>query len=342
MSKIIYLGDLHLGASKDNPVIQRAQKEAVRFMIAYAEQHDIEVILQLGDFFDVRSGVSQETLNFLNNEITPLFESWGGEVDVLVGNHDMHLRNVITPNSPKEVLRSDCYVVHEHPTFVQVGSTMIDIIPWICKDNEEQINEFIKESHSEYCVGHFELDGFEMYKGTVAKGERTADFLERYKHVFSGHYHTASQRGNVTYTGTPITLTMGDANEARGFWVHDLDTGEFEFVRNPNGTMHHSLMYSEDFDVNCIDDYAGKFVRLIVPMVDKRLDAVLAKFEDVCADFKHKETFELTVDLNDDSIETLATIDVAKAYLETLVTDPIDRELTEAIFLRTYNEAMAT
>lgn len=333
--KLILCGDLHMGVNEDNPLIQDMQANFIKFMCEYAYENEIRHMLQAGDWFDVRRGISQRTLNLQRERVIPYLDKYFDAVTVLVGNHDMHFKNKIHPNSVTEVLGEYCNVV-DKPRTAKFGSTLIDVIPWVCEENEKEVEEFIKNSNSEYAIGHFELAGFEMYKGTVAKGDYDDTLLGKYRKVFSGHYHTSSEKHNVLYLGTPYTLTMGDAGELRGFWVLDTETHDIEFVPFEEGTLHHSLVYSGDFDVSVIKNYAGKFVRLVVERVDNKLDGVLSQFEEVCAYFKHTIVEELTSDVDDDTIETKTVVDVMFEYIDSLDRTKEERDKIKAIAKEAY------
>jgi hypothetical protein len=69
--------------------------------------------------------------------------------------------------------------------------------------------------------------------------------FDRYDAVYSGHYHTKSTEGNVTYLGTQYQLTWSDANDPKYFHVLDTETRDLEAVRNPN-VLFQKIYYDED------------------------------------------------------------------------------------------------
>ena len=128
--KLIMGGDFHLGTKKDDRYINNAQRTFMSFMCDYAKQHNIRTLIQSGDWFDQRSGLSQETLNFQREFVTPLMEETFNSVYVLVGNHDMHLKNKITPNSVYEVFGNHpTFQVVQTPTTFLFGNTLWDLFP---------------------------------------------------------------------------------------------------------------------------------------------------------------------------------------------------------------------
>lgn len=335
--KNIFLGDLHLGVKKDDMYLQNAMRKFFIQMCAYAKKHNIRRLVQTGDWFDVRAGLSQETLQFQREFLTPLLEEHFDIIDVLVGNHDMHLKHVITPNSAYEVFHDNpVFNIIQEPTTIQLGSTSWDVIPWECNENEAQIREFIDKSDSEYNVGHWELDGFEFYSGVPSSGV-DPEFLSKYKQVISGHYHTQSERGNIRYIGTPYTITLGDANDVRGFWIFDSESETFEFEANEN-TWHYKLYYHEEFDHAGITKYAGKVVQLIVEKSDAKLEHVLTYLEENCHEFsdKHLEKFEFE---SDEDIKPQNLVTVIENYVDTIELTDDEKNRVKALARGLYTDA---
>lgn len=274
--KVLELGDLHLGIKKDDPWHQSISLSLIKQAIAYSLEHNIKRWIQTGDWFDVRQATTQTTMEFIRVEIVPLLIEAGIHVDIIVGNHDIQFKNTIQPNAPRELLSEyPCFTVHDEPTTVDFDGYTVDMIPWMCESNTSKILEFIRNSQSMYCVGHFELTGFYYYKNVKSEG-LARDFLERYQRVISGHYHTQSDGSNVKYIGTPYTITSGDENEERGFWIHDLANDVMDFV--PNNKMYHvRLDYPGQIDPS---KYENCSVRLFAHEIDEgltKLEHELAK-----------------------------------------------------------------
>lgn len=338
--KIIIEGDKHVGTKKDDPYIANAIELGSRFLCDYAKKHGITTLIQTGDWFDTRSGLTQETLKFQRETITPMYEDAFDLRYVILGNHDMHLKDAVTPNSIFEVFgdRDNWFVIQE-PTTICIGSTMWDLFPWKCKENADVIDQYARNTTSEYSVGHWELDGFEFYKGIPSTGE-SMEFLDRYVVAVSGHYHTSSEKGNIKYVGTPYTLTMGDANDVRGFWVFDTDTRLFEFVANPN-CWHYKVIYDSSFDVSTIKKYADRAVELIVNEYDEKLDAVMTQFESICNSFSHKQNYTFESDVEDE-IEIKSVIKHIVDYIDGIDIDDAERIMAKEISIQLHREATAS
>ncbi|ATI18310.1 endonuclease subunit [Aeromonas phage AS-sw] len=339
--KTIKCGDTHLGEAKDSPYIQKAQKLFFKQMCDYAKENGIRVLLQAGDWFDVRSGVTQETLRFMREEIRPMLADAFDVIHVIPGNHDCHYKNTVMPNSVHENFGHDpLFKIYNEPTTILLGSLMFDMIPWECKENKEQIREFIKNSASQYSMGHWELMGFDFYSGIPAIHGEDKEFLSKYKTAFSGHYHTASKKGNVHYLGTPYTITMNDCNDVRGFYVFDTDTEELEFV--PNENMWHVKVNYEDVDKKDVSMYTDKCVMLVIHKSDKELDATLTALEAVVEKLNQKnlEDFSGAIDDADEKDLEVKTIDVLiKEYINSMDLDEKERDHAMKYASRLFIEA---
>lgn len=305
--KILHFGDLHNGVKDDDPWHEDIAEHAIDQAIEYSKKHGITQWIQTGDFFDVRKAVSQQTMNFVRKRITPKLKAAGITCFVIVGNHDMQKKDRIHPNSVTEILgKDDVYVVIDEPTTVNFEGLDYDLIPWMCKENASDIFEFIKKSDSPWCLGHWELNGFYFYKNIPSSGY-SADFLKKYEKVVSGHFHTQSGGGNIHYIGTPYTITAGDEDDPRGFWILDTETRDFDFIPNAK-TWHKRLTYpgvtTEEIRACC-----GCSVRLIANVVDAGLTKVEFLLSRIVHDLRTinkavKVEVDTSTDITDDG-ETL-------------------------------------
>lgn len=319
--KIALLGDTHRGVKRDDEWVVNYQNEFMDFFHKECKARKVTKVIQTGDWFDTRRGVTQECMHQSRAVVAPLLQDIG-ETFVAVGNHDMHKRESITPNSCREILGNlKKFTIIEEPTTITLGGVVIDIIPWICRENKDRIMEFVKNSESEYCVGHFELKGYYFYTGLSSDGD-DPKFLDKYKEVWSGHFHCQSTGGNVRYLGTPYTLTSGDANDSRGFFIFDTQTKELEFVENPK-CMHHKIMYNADtFHTLDLSLYENTAVRLVV---EKRttddgrdlLDDHIMALSNVVHNLDVIDNFEFTAG-EEDEIDLEDTTTYIESYIDSL------------------------
>ena len=346
--KIAILGDTHFGSRNDLKLFHDYfGKFYETTFFPQIKELGVERIIQLGDLFDRR-----KYINFfsLAESKRYFFDKLPCPMDTLVGNHDLYWRESVTVNSSSLVLGEyDNITVHTKPTtiFLDDGTT-IDIIPWICDENKDEIFDFIAKSKSDICVGHFEVAGFSMYRGMEAHSGLDGNMFAKYELVLSGHYHTRSKKENIMYVGTPYEMTWSDYNDPKGFHIFDTDTRELTFHQNPH-TMFVRLEYDDTKQIVPLDslDLKDTIVKLIV--INKndyyKFDQYINKlYSKGCYEIKIVEDMsEFTdgevgeeINLEDtisvlmnyiDSIETEEDIDKIKAFMKSLYIEAVNLEV---------------
>lgn len=254
----IFLGDVHFGARNDSDVFKDFQKEYFDDMFEDMRQKGIKYIIQVGDVFDRRKYINFLTLAFSKKYFFDKLVEYDILFICIVGNHDTPYKNTLRGNSLSQLLNDKKYINHiviiEEPTELTIvnkkGKEVNFLaLPWICMDNTEDTFRAIEETESKYCFGHFELEGFEMYKGLPCQEGMDRKVLRKFKKVISGHFHTVSAKHNIQYIGSPYQITWGDYGDPRGYFIFDIETEEFEFIVVQK-TLFHVIDYddtSEDF-----------------------------------------------------------------------------------------------
>lgn len=328
---VLIVGDIHAGVSGDSPWHQHIISDAWDQIISYCVLNNIKYIIQTGDMFDVQKAVTQVTMNFVNN-ICEKLNKHDITMFVLVGNHDMHFKSVIYPNSCTELLtKHENIIVVSEPMKIKCNDAYIDLIPWLCDENKERIFKFIAESESQYCVGHWELTGFYFYKGLPSTGMES-DFLKRYDKVYSGHFHTMSNSANVQYVGTPITLTRNDDNDTRGFWAFNPNDGSESFIPN-HTTWHKRIDYPSSQEIN-VKDYKNLSVRLVITDKTKESDKLESQLEKVVYELKtqyHTTDFS-SAEQKIDDVEIKTMFDIYREYVNGY--DDLSDDEKETIYQR--------
>lgn len=227
MSKIILSGDWHFGRDNDSRQHNEYLLDFVDFMINYAKANDIGNVYQLGDFFDNRSKVSVETLNYAIESAKRIADA-DLSLYVLTGNHDMFYKNRLDVSSTR--------CLGEHATIIadsvvhHYGETDIIVTPWVC-DGEQWDTLVSASKNVDYVFGHFEFRNFMMNENYVMEHGLSHRELKHCKRVITGHYHKRQEKDNVIYVGSPFPFDYNDANDLeRGFLVLDTETDEIEWV----------------------------------------------------------------------------------------------------------------
>jgi len=269
--KIVILGDTHFGMRGDSLEFHQHYKKFYdNVFFPYLLENDIKVVYQLGDLFDRRKFINFNSLYLARQYFFNKLHDYDIQFHTLLGNHDVTYKNTLEVNSSQLVLNEyENITIYDAPAKVTIDGVDIDIIPWICTDNEVQIAEFMKNSTSEIVFGHFEIAGFEMDRGNVCHEGIDKSMLKRYDVVLSGHFHHKSTDGQITYVGTPGEMTWADYNDPRGFHTFDTATRELSFIENPY-KMFFKLTYddsTQDFEfwkAYDFEQYKSAYVKVVV------------------------------------------------------------------------------
>ena len=346
--KIAILGDTHFGVRGDSLKFHDYYKKFYdNVFFPYLKENNITNVFQLGDLFDRRKFINFNTLALSKQYFFDQIADLELKFYTLLGNHDIFWKESLEVNSTGLVLGEYSQYINliDKPTPVAFpDGTTIDLIPWICKENQKEVFEFIDESKSDLCFGHFEIAGFPMYKGMVGHHGLSHEMFAKYERVLSGHYHTRSKQENIEYIGTPYEMTWQDYNDPRGFCIFDTETRELEFIRNPY-TIHEKITYddkNQDPDASIID-IKDKYVKVAV--VNK---SDLYKFDQFINELYTKDAHEIKIiedfsEFNDGEISTEINIEdtmsILSNYVDSVETDENKEEL-KSVLKELYLEAI--
>ena len=233
--KICILGDTHFGMRGDSLEFHRYYKKFYDdVFFPYLIDNKIDTVFQLGDLFDRRKFINFNSLYLCRKYFFDKLRDNNITLHTLLGNHDVTFKNTLEVNSTSLLLKEyENIKIYDEFDKVSFDGVEIDIVPWICTDNRDEIFTQIKDSKNQICFGHFEIDGFEMDRGNVCHGGIDKKPLNKYDIVLTGHFHHKSNDGHIYYVGTPGEMTWADYNDPRGFHIFDTATRDLEFIRNP-------------------------------------------------------------------------------------------------------------
>lgn len=263
--KVILLGDTHFSCRNGNPKLHEFfDKCYLDIFFPYCLKNNIKTIIQLGDLWDSRKGIPTLSIYEARRYFFDRLKSHGMELITLLGNHDILYRNTVEYNSTKVLLEGyDNIKIIDKPEEIVIGKSKFLLVPWICDDNKESIEQSIKSTDAKYLIGHFEFSGFEMFTGQMSHGGQELTDLDKFDTVFSGHYHHRSKKGNILYVGIFCEHSWMDANDPKGFHILDCDTGKLEFIRNPY-VLHQTIYYDESNILEDLSQFKRCFIKLIV------------------------------------------------------------------------------
>lgn len=342
MSKLAILGDTHFGAGGANIIQHEYMRKFFKDFFQYIDDNNIKTILQLGDLFDVRKHINTWALSFFREVfLKPVIER-DLRVVVLLGNHDIFYRESLQISSVEEVLCSydEWFRIIKEPTEIVLEGLSFLLVPWVCKENLNLVQSFLQRSSSAYCAGHFEFNGFELFRGQLAKTNYDHAEYKKFDKVFSGHYHHMSSKDNIIYTGTPYELTWQDCSTTKGFFV--VDSSSIDMIENKH-TLYSSFALSayQEIPEQIIRDKHVK-INIDVALEPKKRDALLEKIYSMKP--HSLKLIEKSIDTTStDKIvynDVTSVPDVIKDYVENISIDQsLDKSVLSDMLIQLFVEA---
>ena len=198
------------------------------------EREGITTVLDLGDTFDNRKGIDSYSLDWAKKHYFDPLHLRGISVVSIVGNHTAYYKNTNELNTIDLLLREyDNITILSECQELKVGNLDVLFIPWINIENEVETYKKIKESKCKVAMGHLEINGFTATQGHLMEHGADFEIYNKFKQVFSGHFHTRSNNGTIYYLGNPYEMFWNDVNDKRGFHIYDTETLKLKSVNNP-------------------------------------------------------------------------------------------------------------
>ena len=351
MTKVALVTDTHFGARSDSiPFDNFFRRFYDETFFPEIDKRGIKTIFHLGDCFDRRKYINFNTLSSCRDYFFDAAKQRGIEIVMIVGNHDTFFKNTNNVNSPGLLLSDyDNVTAYSGPIEYSIDGTSILLMPWICTDNYNECMEAMKVSNSQVLFGHFEIAGFQMYKGHENDEGFNPKIFEKFDLVCSGHFHHRSSNGNINYLGNPYELTWADFEDPRGFHIFDTSTRELEFIQNPF-TIFSKIYYDDEkVDSTAVDvsQYTNQHIKLIVvnkkdfykydQFVERlyKINPLELKIIEDFSEFENEALGDGDIDLEDtitllsqyvDNLETDAEKDRIKNLMKTLYVEAQDFE----------------
>ena len=340
--KILLITDQHFGVRNDNVYfIEHYKKFYGNVVIPFIEKLGIKEIINLGDTFDKRRSINYMSLDEAKKMWFDPITDLGCHMTSLVGNHDIYYKNTLRINAPTELLGEyENFDTVDKPTTLNYDGLDILMLPWICEENYDKTLRIITESEAPVCMGHLELNGFEAHPGHVMQTGTDMYVFQKFKKVFSGHYHTKSNMDNCYYLGNPYQLYWSDYGARRGFHVFDTETLRTTFYRNPYNTFH-KLYYNNKLVAPSEGELEGTFVKLIVE--DKgdyaKFDYNVRKLQEIgLADLKIVEDLSVNLEEGDTTVETEDTLTLLDNYIDEIEVK-VNKDNVKSVMRSLYMEA---
>ena len=341
--KVAIITDQHFGFKKGSKIwLDYFQKFYDEVFFPTLKKEGIDTILDLGDTFDNRKGVDLRSLDWAKSNYFDLIRDNGMKMISIVGNHTAFYKDTNDINTIDLMLREyDNIRIVEECEEITVGGLPILFIPWINSENDAKTYQMIQQSTCNVAMGHLELNGFVATHGHVMDVGADFECYNKFKHVFSGHYHTRSNNGSIYYLGNPYEMFWNDVNDKRGFHIYDTDTLKLKTINNPYA-MYKIIHYANTpRQMTNFEQYRDKIVKVVVREKDddKAYDMFMQSLSKVNPyDIKVVERTVNMLAPDEDIAQSEDTMTLLNTYIDDLSTD-LNKSKIKDILRETYQQA---
>lgn len=352
--KLALISDTHWGVRNDNAAFLDNSKHFLDdVFFPVLQSQGISTVVHLGDLVDRRKYINIQTAKRLREDFLEPISQMGVELHMIAGNHDTYYKNTNSVNALQELLGSR-YInatIYTDATTVMFDDTPILFIPWITDENRESTLYNIECTDAQIAMGHLELQGFEMHRGSIVSHGDDPKVFDKFDVVCSGHYHHRSSSGNIHYLGSHAEFTWSDYDDPRGFHIFDTDTRELTFIENPykmfkkvwynDAEKNISEILSQDFG-----QYRGKILKVIVTCKSNPywFDMFIENIEKVGVIDMQIVDDHLNLAIEEDSDivnEAESTLEIFRKYIGQFNLPDKNRIKLENTITELYNEALA-
>ena len=339
--KVAIITDTHYGARKGSKYLHDYFElfyENVFFPAL--EEHGVEAVIHMGDAFDSRKSIDYQSLEWAKRVVFDPLKKY--DVHMIIGNHDTYYKNTNEVNSPELLLQTYSNIkAYSQPTEVKVGGLDILFLPWINQGNEELSLNTIKKTSCRCAMGHLELQGFRVNRQIIMEHGLDSKLFEKFDHVFSGHYHTRSSDGRISYLGNPYEMYWTDVNDTRGFHIFDTETLTLTPINNPYKLFYNIYYEDTNYKLFNATEYENKIVKVIVRKKTnpKDFERFIDKLHSVgIQDLKIVENFDVHESEEFDIDEEESTISILNRYIDESEFE-FDKNVIKGIFQDLYRQA---
>jgi len=352
--KIALITDTHWGIRNDNSAFMDNSKKFLDdVFFPRLSSMGVNHIIHLGDIVDRRKYINFLTAKRLRDDFLDPLETMGISIDIIAGNHDVYYKNTNEVNALEELINGkykNVRIFTEASTVAQKDDTPILYVPWINNQNRADTLKEIQDSKSQIVLGHLELEGFQMYRGSAVSHGDSPDLFGRFDLVCSGHYHHKSTIGNIHYLGSHCQFTWSDYDDPRGFHILDTETKELTFIENLY-RMFNKVWYNDsdktisDVLDHDFDQYKNQIVKVIVTNKSNPywFDMFIEKLENVGTLEMQivEDNLNLYLESDDDIInEAESTLDIFNKYIDQYDGNTINKKKLQTTITDLYNEAL--
>jgi DNA repair exonuclease SbcCD nuclease subunit len=263
MSKILLIGDVHLGLGFPNnhqKWLNVAKEYFSDFLLPLVkkEMTKDDIIVQLGDLFDNRTFIPIDVLNYAQSTVEEMSKIC--PVHILVGNHDMFNKSSGEINSVNTFKYMPNVFVYDKSTKIEYMGKSILMMPFI--ESRKQQSGILKQySGCYYLFCHSDLNGAKMHLTSVAhKNNDKIDIedFDGYKNVYSGHIHLLQRNKQFTFVGSVHEMDRNDLGNQKGVFILDVIEESERFIPNNISPKFEKLYLLKGADIDSLDKISAK------------------------------------------------------------------------------------
>ena len=339
--KVAIITDTHYGARKGSKHLHDYFEMFYRdIFFPSLEEHKIDTIIHMGDIFDSRKAIDLQSLEWSKKVVFEPLKKY--KVHALIGNHDCYYKNTNHVNSPELLLKDYPNIkTYSKASEISLDKLKILLLPWINSENFEETENLIKKTKAKVAMGHLEVNGFKATRGHMMDNGMDVKTFNKFEKVYSGHFHTRSDDGQIFYLGNPYEMFWNDVNDPRGFHLFDTKTLEHTPINNPYKLFYNIYYEDTNYKLFNVTEYENKIVKVIVRKKSKPKD--FEKFIDKLysigvQDLKIIENFDIHESEDFEIEEEENTLSILSRYIEESEIE-LDKNIVKGIFKDLYREA---
>ena len=235
----IAISDIHF-ALKTKDVALSVLRQALR----KASELNVPLVIA-GDLNDNKAILRSEWVN----EVIKLFEEFSDvQINILIGNHDLHNKNG-TSHSLEFLSLMKNVIIYDNDNVKFFKEHKFGMIPYKNSNSSfiESINK-MRETGVKYLICHQGFLG--SFLGDYREDESSVDpkEVEDFENIISGHYHRTQIVGkNIRYLGSPYTISFGEADESKFIWQFYVIDNKIEATPiQTEARKHYQFDYQQD------------------------------------------------------------------------------------------------
>ena len=345
--KTLIFTDIHFGIRDNQQSRLKICINVIKNIIQFIEKNNVTNCIFLGDYFHVRSQISVDTINIAYKCMKSLANRCN--VYMIIGNHDIFLKNSVDINSIKIFSDINNVTVVDQPTEISINKNNSLLLPWL-----SDVSKFKSQMQYDMLFGHFDISTDFLIKQYIEQNSKEknnkkntddsiGDFIDLARidgTVFSGHIHTRRQfrtkNRNFIFVGSPYQQNLGEIGNTCGFYIID-ERNEIAFHQIDGIPRHIDLKVSkiieetvEKFDFSIV---TGNIVHKIYDVeIDKSVDTIIQQkildmhpYEELLPDY------DIQINDSDAGIEQSEVIDLLRKSKLEYVRNYIDNISDEAM-----------